>query len=302
MPPKGSTKAPSCLGTVYPIHTGWRVRVNIGGRTVCGPYRWERSDADADLSQARGAETQEGYCNILKQLRESLLSKREEGVVGAGVVAGGLEAAGEASPQARKRSAAALQEDRDSGSGTVTERAHSQTPFRLGSVCRHLVGWRVEATLLGRTVCGPLRLLKTDAYADLSQARGAQTHEGYWNILKQLLLASVQSSRRGRVRQPAHRKKAEGVVGGAGGGGQGRINGGAQRGKEQPSRAGEKRPTESKKTMTQRRQTVFDAVKGSCGFRSCGNCGGQWREASQRDVSFDIKQAAVASTNMYRLH
>ena len=222
----------------------------------------QRSDADADLSRARGARTHEGYRIILKQLLESRQSsgsgsatppahsKREEGVVGAGVVAGGLEAAGEASPQARKRSAVAFQEDRDSGSGTVTERAHSQTPFRLGSVCRHLVGWRVQAMLRGRTVCGPTRLRRSRAVADLIKARGAQTYEGYWDILLQLLLKSFQSSP-SRVWEPAHRK-----------GGQGRINGGAM----------------------------------------SGNCGTQRREASQRVVSFVIKQTAVASTNMYRLH
>ena len=245
MPPLGSKKSPSCLGTVSRNHGGWRVQATIRGRRVCGPTRLQRSDADADLSRARGARTHEGYRIILKQLLESRQSsgsgsatppahsKREEGVVGAGVVAGGLEAAGEASPQARKRSAVAFQEDRDSGSGTVTERAHSQTPFRLGSVCRHLVGWRVQAMLRGRTVCGPTRLRRSRAVADLIKARGAQTYEGYWDILLQLLLKSFQSSPRGRVWVPAHRK------------------------------------------------------------------GGQ---ASQCDISFDIKQTAVASTNMYRLH
>ena len=174
MPPKGSKKTPSCLGTVYPHHDGWRVRATIGGRTVCGPYRLERSDADADLSQARGAETHEGYCNILKQLRESAQSS------------------------------------------------------------------------------------------------------GGWSAT-----------------QPAHSKNEEGVVGAA------VVAGGLE---AEPRWAGEKRPTEAKKTMTQRRQTVFAAAKGSCGLRACGNCGTQRREASQRDVSFVIKQTAVASTNMYRLH
>ena len=245
MPPKGSKKTPSCLGTVSRNHGGWRVQATIRGRRVCGPTRLQRSDADADLSRARGARTHEGYRIILKQLLESRQSsgsgsatppahsKREEGVVGAGVVAGGLEAAGEASPQARKRSAAALQEDRDSGNGSVTRPAHGKTLSCLGSVSRDLGGWRVQAMLRGRTVCGPTRLRRSRAVADLIKARGAQTYEGYWDILLQLLLKSFQSSPRGRVWVPAHRK------------------------------------------------------------------GGQ---ASQRDISFDIKQTAVASTNMYRLH
>ena len=126
MPPKGSQKSASCLGTVYPHHDGWRVRATIGARTVCGPYRFGRGDAEADLSLARRAETHEEYCSILKQLRDSressgsgsvtqpAHSQKEEGVVGAAVVAGGLEAEGEVTARVRKRPAAALETECDS--------------------------------------------------------------------------------------------------------------------------------------------------------------------------------------------
>ena len=74
MPPKGIPKAPSCLGAVATHKDGWRVRATIEGRTVNGPVRLQKRDADADLAQARSAQTQDEYSSILKQMRESAQS------------------------------------------------------------------------------------------------------------------------------------------------------------------------------------------------------------------------------------
>ena len=76
MPPKGSKKAPSCLGAVHLHDNGWRVIATVGGRTVHGPLRLQKRDADADLAQARSAQTQEEYSSILTQMRESGQSSR----------------------------------------------------------------------------------------------------------------------------------------------------------------------------------------------------------------------------------
>ena len=74
MPPKGSKKAPSCLGAANLHNSGWRVVATVGGHTVHGPFRLQKRYADADLAQARSAQTQDEYCSILKQMRESAQS------------------------------------------------------------------------------------------------------------------------------------------------------------------------------------------------------------------------------------
>ena len=71
MPPKGTTKSPSCLGAVFPHSDGWRVVATVVGRTVFGPVHVQKRFAEADLARARAAQNQEEYCNILRQLRDS---------------------------------------------------------------------------------------------------------------------------------------------------------------------------------------------------------------------------------------
>ena len=71
MPPKGTTKSPSCLGAVFPHSDGWRVVATVVGRTVFGPVHVQKRFAEADLARARAAQNQEEYCNILRRLRDS---------------------------------------------------------------------------------------------------------------------------------------------------------------------------------------------------------------------------------------
>ena len=81
MPPKGAKKPPSCLGAVHLHHNGWRVNTIINSRTVHGPWRLQKRDADADLAYARSTQTQEEYCSILEQLKNTVywssLKKRD---------------------------------------------------------------------------------------------------------------------------------------------------------------------------------------------------------------------------------
>ena len=69
---RGNRKPVSQLGTTRAHGKGWRVVASVKDRTVCGPYRVNKSDADADLMQARTAKSQEDYDGILRRLKETI--------------------------------------------------------------------------------------------------------------------------------------------------------------------------------------------------------------------------------------
>ena len=50
---------------------GWQVKASVGYRAIYGPYRAHKSEADADLKQARTAKTREEYRSILSQLKQA---------------------------------------------------------------------------------------------------------------------------------------------------------------------------------------------------------------------------------------
>ena len=82
MPPKGSEKAPSRMGNVHTDvgRNTYRAQAKIDGRTEQGPRRNTKAEADADLLQARGSQTQSEFRDILRQLREAAQSEEVPGV------------------------------------------------------------------------------------------------------------------------------------------------------------------------------------------------------------------------------
>ena len=70
--PYGTCKPVSQLGSVRSHGNGWRVVATIEDRTICGPYRVNKSDADIDLNQVRTAKTRREYAGILWQLKETI--------------------------------------------------------------------------------------------------------------------------------------------------------------------------------------------------------------------------------------
>ena len=57
---------------------------------------------------------------------------------------------------------------------------------QLGVVIREFAGWRVAATVEHRRIYGPMRSSEREAFADIEQARAADTYEEYREILRLL--------------------------------------------------------------------------------------------------------------------
>ena len=73
--PLDKRKPVSQLGTTRPHGNGWRVIATIEDRTICGPYRADKIDAEMDLKRARTAESREDYAVILSQLKGKTQAK-----------------------------------------------------------------------------------------------------------------------------------------------------------------------------------------------------------------------------------
>ena len=73
-----TAKSLSLVGRCQRHSKGWRASAKVGGRTINGPTRLNERDADADLKEARTAQTREEYCHILRQLQARAAQMREE--------------------------------------------------------------------------------------------------------------------------------------------------------------------------------------------------------------------------------
>ena len=67
MSPKGQKKNPRDMGGVHLEGNFWLASARIDGRTIRGPPRLERGEADADLASAQKASTQAEMQHILLQ-------------------------------------------------------------------------------------------------------------------------------------------------------------------------------------------------------------------------------------------
>ena len=74
-------KAVAQLGSVSPHGNFWRVVSTFESRRIPGPCRARKSDAYADLKQARMAETREEHHQIIRQLQKTAQRQRDEAAI-----------------------------------------------------------------------------------------------------------------------------------------------------------------------------------------------------------------------------
>ena len=191
-----TAKSLSLVGRCQRHSKGWRASAKVGGRTINGPTRLNERDADADLKEARTAQTREEYRRILGQLQARAAQMREESYGGP---TRSLTARSEntecnmvashANPEAirvstRRKGGKAMQlANSTKRSEAARVNQYGLMPCNMGTCRPHGNGWRAVATLRRRTVVGPYRASKRKADMDLKQARTAQTREEYCNIL-----------------------------------------------------------------------------------------------------------------------
>ena len=161
-------KAISQLGTIIRNTNGWRVAAAPTGRVIYGPCRARKADAEADLKQAREAESREEYREIIRQLQETVQRQLK-------------------SDRAIRRKAKAKAKAMGDG--------WQRRLIRIGNIRRcsthsastgRLIGWQVTAAPTGRLIRGPVRRSKRKACVDLEKARRAQTWEEYQDIIRQM--------------------------------------------------------------------------------------------------------------------
>ena len=165
------------LDTSRSDSNGWRVTTEQPGNMMSfshGPYRACKSIAYADLKQIRRDRTREEYCDIPRQ------SKEPDRVP-----------SGQYKYVCKEHSDAAISRSyrmRNSPTGDRLRsgRANRKPVSHLGTTRAHGNGWRVVATMKNLTICGPYRVNKSDADADLIQARTAKSREEYDRILRRL--------------------------------------------------------------------------------------------------------------------
>ena len=226
-----TAKSLSIVGRCQRHSKGWRASAKLGGRTINGPTRLNERDADADLKEARTAQTREEYCHILRQLQARAAQMREESYGGPtrlrtarsentdcgmivshldpDVIRGSTRRKGGKAMQlvtSMKRSEAA----RCNQHSMSIRRSHGNRFMlcNMGTCRPHGNGWRAVAKLRRRTVVGPYRVSKRKAYMDLKQARTAQTREEYCNILSRLHAARSENIRHAQPEMTLQREKS----------------------------------------------------------------------------------------------
>ena len=168
MPRKGDRKPVNQLGTIQCVGSNnykWRVKAKVEDPVreidvdAYGPFRELKTEAENDLKQAQAAQTRKEYGNILRRLQTIARNQQDD-----------AEKAVEEQD--------ARDEIIDPDALTVDDRVVAIRGRPHGQ------GWRVQAKVGCRTVCGPYRAKKSDADADLGKARKAASEEYRNNLLR----------------------------------------------------------------------------------------------------------------------